>query len=180
MAHAYPTAEIMTDGHLELHRGDQGLRRTPGRQSPGRRVRARDRAHEHGRELLLNPQARDHRHLPPREPQHLHRYLGEFYDRYNARKIKDAQRAVLAVQGAAGKAADVSATTKSESGRSPESRRSRGGGCVSLSPHPPRSNRSDVSLGAAVPELTGQTLVQSTSTVRLAESSSNHLFALRS
>jgi ISXO2-like transposase domain len=35
--------------------------------------------------------------------QHLHRYLSEFDFRYNSRKIKDNERSLLAIQGAAGK-----------------------------------------------------------------------------
>lgn len=35
--------------------------------------------------------------------QHLHRYLSEFDFRYNARKIKDGERALLAIRGTAGK-----------------------------------------------------------------------------
>jgi transposase-like protein len=35
--------------------------------------------------------------------QHLHRYLSEFDFRYNARKVKDAERTVLAIKGVGGK-----------------------------------------------------------------------------
>jgi transposase-like protein len=35
--------------------------------------------------------------------QHLHRYLSEFDFRYNARKMKDGDRALLAIKGVAGK-----------------------------------------------------------------------------
>jgi transposase-like protein len=35
--------------------------------------------------------------------QHLHRYLSEFDFRYNARKIKDGERALLAIKGVSGK-----------------------------------------------------------------------------
>jgi hypothetical protein len=35
--------------------------------------------------------------------QHLHRYLTEFDFRYNARKIKDGERAALAIKGVGGK-----------------------------------------------------------------------------
>ena len=35
--------------------------------------------------------------------QHLHRYLSEFDFRYNARKIKDGERTLLAIKGVNGK-----------------------------------------------------------------------------
>ena len=55
----------MTDSFASYKRSP-GVREPRNRQ-PRRRVRPRRRSHEHGRELLLDPQARHQRHLPPRQ-----------------------------------------------------------------------------------------------------------------
>ena len=44
--------------------------------------------------------------------EHLHRYVGEFDFRWNARKLNDGDRTVLAVQGAQGKRLDYKTLTQ--------------------------------------------------------------------
>ena len=61
-----------------------------------------DGAYQHGRELLLDLQARDARHLPSLRREALHRYLAEFDFRYNHRSglgVTDAARANAALRG---------------------------------------------------------------------------------
>ena len=63
-------------------------------------------AHQHGRELFLDPKARHHRRISPRLGTHLHRYLAEFDFRYNQRAalgIDDEQRMAKAAKGIVGK-----------------------------------------------------------------------------
>ena len=47
---------------------------------------------------------------------HLHRYLSEFDFRYNARRISDSERAVLALSQAEGKRLQLRDSTKSRTG----------------------------------------------------------------
>lgn len=77
--------------------------------SDGEYVRGRpgQRHHEPGRGLLLTAQAVARRYVPPRQRQHLPRYLAEFDFRYSTRKMSDTNRMEQLVGQTAGRRFDV-------------------------------------------------------------------------
>ena len=104
-----PDATMMTDESplYPLGRARHEARTT--RQARRRGIRARQRPHEHGRRVLLAPEARHQRLYHHVGRGHLERYCDEFAFRYDHRKVSDGERAACGGRGR--QAADLQAAS---------------------------------------------------------------------